>query len=318
MASTGLAIARPQTDERERPRILVADDDPDILFLLGRLLERDGYDVVKAPDGTEALRLARESRPDLLLLDVSMPGADGYSVCRELQADGPSAPPVIFLTANAHTSARVSGLDAGAVDYITKPFEPAELKARVRAALRTKEAKDALATEAATDALTGLLNRSQLEPRACQLVALARRHGHRLACLMIDLDHFKVVNDTYGHAAGDAVLVEAARRFRQVTRASDAIFRYGGEEFLALLPETDIEGAVTIAEKLRLALAVAPVVFAPEDGSIVAIPVRASVGAATWQDGLESAARLIAAADEALYQAKALGRDRVEVAPAGS
>jgi diguanylate cyclase (GGDEF)-like protein len=296
-------------------RILIADDDPDILMLLRMVLAREGYEVVAASDGLEALRMAREHAPDLCLLDVSMPGADGYMVCRELQQLGPSAPPVIFLTAHAHTNARVSGLDAGAVDYVTKPFEREELRARVRAALRTKTAKDALAAEAATDALTGLLNRTSLETTVPELVELARRNGTPLTCLMIDLDHFKQVNDTYGHAAGDRVLVETASRFAATVRKSDVLIRYGGEEFLLLLPGTNADGAVTMAARLRDALEARPVVWRadPRDNS-VEIQVRASIGIAEWHDGYPDGAAMIAAADEALYRAKALGRNRVELA----
>ena len=212
MASIEAGHEHAEAGQEEPIRILVADDDPDILFLVSRLLERAGYDVVRARDGREALQLARETLPDLLILDVSMPGADGYAVCRAIQADGPNAPPVIFLTANALTAARVDGLDAGAVDYIVKPFEPDELTARVRAALRTKTVRDVLATEASTDPLTGLLNRNHLGTRLAELVAAARRYGRPLACLMFDIDHFKAVNDTYGHLAGDGVLREVAAR----------------------------------------------------------------------------------------------------------
>jgi diguanylate cyclase (GGDEF)-like protein len=302
-------------DGTGRPCVLIADDDPDILFLVRRLLEREGYEVVQAPGGDEALRLARERSLDLLILDVSMPGTDGHAVCRELQVDGADAPPVIFLTAHAHTSARVSGLDAGAVDYVTKPFQPDELRARVRAALRQKTVKDVLANEAATDALTGLLNRSQLESRIREMAALAGRHGRPFACLMIDLDRFKAINDTYGHSAGDAVLMEAARRFERQKRISDVLIRYGGEEFVALLP-ADEEGALALAERLRAVLAAAPVVFRPDGGQPIEISVRASVGIAHWRRDMDDPAQLVAAADAALYRAKALGRNRVEVAAA--
>lgn len=303
-----------QGAEESRPRILVADDDPDILSLLGHLLRKAGYEVITATDGNEALALAREHDPDLLVLDVSMPHADGYTVCRQIQEDGLAAPPVIFLTAHAHTSARVNGLDAGAVDYITKPFDPDELRARVRAVLRTKTARDALAVEAATDALTGLLNRSQLGPRVSELVSAARRHGRPLACLMIDLDHFKAVNDTYGHPAGDAVLAEAARRFDSVRRAEDVLIRYGGEEFLALLPDTDAEGAVVAADKLRAALAAGPVSVETDGGPPLEITVRASIGVACWDATMADASLLVAASDEALYRAKAAGRNQVQLA----
>jgi diguanylate cyclase (GGDEF)-like protein len=298
--------------EQATARIVVADDDPDILTLVVRVLAREGHEVLPASNGTEALELARRQEPDLLLLDVSMPEMDGYAVCRALQESGAASPSVIFLTAHAHTSARVMGLDAGAVDYVTKPFEPNELRARVRAALRTKTERDALAVEASTDALTGLLNRSQLGTRLSELVSFARRQGRPLGCLMIDLDHFKAVNDTYGHGVGDAVLAEAARRFGHATRPSDIVFRYGGEEFLVLLPETDLQGSLGVAERLRDALGSTPVTFAGDGAPPVDISVRASVGAASLTDGMADGSVLVAAADAALYRAKAQGRDRIE------
>jgi diguanylate cyclase (GGDEF)-like protein len=302
----------PRKGDGSPVRILVADDDPDILTMVSTLLSREGYGVIPAANGNEALSLARSASPDLLVLDVAMPGMDGYAVCREIRSAGPDAPPVIFLTARVETQDRVVGLDAGAVDYVVKPFSAAELRARVRAALRTKLDTDRLIEAAATDPLTGLLNRSQLGPRVAELVAASRRTGRPLACLMVDLDFFKTVNDTYGHQAGDAVLVEVARRLTEAKRASDVLVRYGGEEFLALLPETDLDGALVVAEKLRSAIAEEPVVFRSEAHGPIAISVRASVGVSWLDDDMYDAALLVAAADDALYRAKERGRNRVE------
>lgn len=315
MEASGLgtrAAAAARKGEGSPLRILVADDDADILTMVSTLLSREGYSVLPAANGIEALALARSARPDLLVLDIAMPGLDGYAVCREIRESGPEAPPVIFLTARAETQDRVIGLDAGAVDYVVKPFSAAELRARVRAALRTKRDTDRLRVAAATDPLTGLMNRGQLGPRVAELVASSRRTGRPLACLMVDLDFFKTVNDTYGHQAGDAVLVEVARRLEQVKRASDVLVRYGGEEFLALLPETDLDGALVVAEKLRAAIAEAPVVFEPETDGPIEISVRASVGVSWLDEGMYDATLLVAAADDALYRAKERGRNRVE------
>ena len=315
MASIEVGHEHAEADEgADSTWILVADDDPDMLSLVTRLLERAGYRVVRAPDGLEALRLAIKRLPDLLILDVSMPGMDGYAVCRAIQAEvGPNAPPVIFLTAHAHTSARVEGLDAGAVDYIVKPFEHPELTARVRAALRAKTVRDVLATEAATDALTGLLNRSQLGPSLDGLVAAARRFGRPLGCLMADIDHFKAVNDAHGHLAGDQVLREVAARFRAGQRESDVLVRFGGEEFLALLPETDALGARTLAERLRVRIGGSPIAICPEVGASYEVQVRVSIGVACWSERMSDGAMLVAAAEDALDRAKRAGRDRVEV-----
>lgn len=290
------------------PLVLVADDDGVTRAMVGSWLARSGYEVVVARDGEEALRLARERRPDLLLVDVTMPAMDGYDVCRAVQADGGTPPPVIFLTAHGKAAARVTGLDAGAVDYIVKPFDQAELIARVRAALRTKAVRDGLVEQAARDGLTGLLNRRELDLRAQEAFALARRHGRELSCLMLDIDHFKQVNDVHGHAAGDAVLREVARQLGAVCRAADVVARYGGEEFVVLLPETPARAAVATADKLRSVLSARRF-----DADGAGIPIRASIGVASLTKEMGTYESLYAAADEALYRAKQLGRDRSEL-----
>jgi two-component system cell cycle response regulator len=267
-----------------------------------------GYEVIAASDGDQALQLAGEYGPDLLLVDVTMPGRDGYDVCRAIQAESSTAPPVIFLTAHGQTNARVAGLDAGAVDYIVKPFANEELVARVRAALRTKAVRDGLADTAARDGLTGVFNRRGLDACAAQAVALARRHSRPFSCLLLDIDHFKQVNDTYGHAVGDRVLREAARRIREHSRVTDTVGRYGGEEFVVLLPETSGHEAVAAADKLRAHLGSIPVVV-----GTTSIAIRASIGVAAWSKAMGAAADLDAAADQALYRAKDLGRNRTEL-----
>jgi diguanylate cyclase (GGDEF)-like protein len=293
-------------------QILVADDDEDIRTMVSTALRRDGYGVIEATDGDEALELARERAPDLLVLDVSMPGRSGFDVCRELRHASPASPPVLFLTARSETRDRVEGLDAGAVDYVVKPFSLAELAARVRAALRTKFAEDRLREQATLDSLTGLLNRGQLAERVGALVAAARRDGKPLACLMIDLDRFKTVNDSHGHQAGDAVLAEVGRRLRRSLRMSDIALRYGGEEFLALLPDTDLTGALSAAKKLRRALTSRPVSYDVPAASPVQIPIRVSIGVACLDDRTQDGTLLVAAADSALYRAKERGRGRIE------
>jgi diguanylate cyclase (GGDEF)-like protein len=294
--------------ESQKSVVLVADDDRVTRAMVSSWLSGAGYEVIGAADGEQALDLAREHDPDLLLVDVTMPGRDGYEVCRAIQAESRTPPPVIFLTAHGQTNARVAGLDAGAVDYIVKPFANEELVARVRAALRTKAVRDGLVETASRDGLTGVFNRRELDARAEQTVALAVRHGRPVACLLLDIDHFKQVNDVYGHAAGDTVLRESARRICQASRISDIVGRYGGEEFVVLLPETDGEGAVAAADKLRAELASTAVVVGE-----TSITVRASVGAAVWSATMSTVADLYAAADRALYRAKELGRDRTEL-----
>ncbi|MEA2134992.1 MAG: hypothetical protein QOC68_2901 [Solirubrobacteraceae bacterium] len=296
------------TRDDQTSLVLVADDDGVTRAIVTSWLKGAGYAVIAASDGDQALQLAREQQPDLLLVDVTMPGRDGYEVCRAIQAESATPPPVIFLTAHAQTDARVAGLDAGAVDYIVKPFASEELVARVRAALRTKAVHDGLADRAARDGLTGLFNRRELDARAEQAVALATRHGRPFSCLLLDLDHFKQINDTHGHAAGDTVLRDAAQRIYDASRVSDIVSRYGGEEFVVLLPETNGEEAVAAADKLRALLSATPVAV-----GTTSISIAASIGVASWSEGMRTPGDLYAAADEALYRAKELGRDRTEL-----
>jgi diguanylate cyclase (GGDEF)-like protein len=322
VTSPHLSEARALDVSEARPLVLVADDDPDIRELVALLLRSQGYEVVQARDGDEALRIARERDPDLLLVDVGMPGVDGFAVCREIQGSGPTAPPVVFLTANAGTDERVTGLDAGASDYIVKPFVARELAARVRAVLRTKARQDDLAAEAARDALTGLLNRRQLDARVDEAVALARR-GRPWACVMIDLDGFKDTNDAYGHVVGDRVLTTLAERLRASVRASDVVGRYGGDEFVVLIQTTG-DAATVVAHKIWEALTAAPVALedgeaglsAAPDGARREIRVGASVGVASWDETMAEAEAFVSAADSAMYAAKRLGGNRIVAAVA--
>lgn len=288
--------------------VLVADDDESIRLLLTMLLEESGYQALAAEDGRMAVDLALEHRPDIAILDVMMPIMDGFDACRALKADRRTANmPVILLTALAQTPSKVEGLDIGASDYVTKPFESAELLARVRAALAQKNQRDRLAAEALTDALTTLTNRRGLEQQLEQLLAHTGREHEPLSLLLFDADHFKSVNDTYGHHIGDVVLAALAQRARETMRAQDVIGRFGGEEFLAILPSATAEAAVAAAERLR--------------GYVEATPIRTpagpvgvtvSVGVTTTVHGAEmERSALIAMADRALYAAKRTGRNRV-------
>jgi diguanylate cyclase (GGDEF)-like protein len=293
------------------PLVLVADDDPVMRAVVHAWLTQAEYEVILAEDGDAALALAIEHDPDLLLIDVSMPGLDGFEVCRALLKAVPTPPPVIFLTAHGDTQSRVAGLDAGAVDYVVKPLVCDELVARVRAALRTKAVRDDLIKHAGLDPLTGVLNRRELDARARVAIAHAERYDRALTCAMLDIDHFKAINDRYGHAAGDAVLREAATRISESCRASDTIGRYGGEEFVVLLPETRVEDAAVLAERLRCRFDDHGLTF---EGTTVHVTV--SIGVAPWEPGVTVPASLYSAADRALYTAKDLGRNRIElVAP---
>ncbi|MCA1621196.1 MAG: diguanylate cyclase [Acidobacteria bacterium] len=309
--------------EAPAPLILVADDEPVILALIKRRLEWEEYRVVTAEDGGRAVEAARRALPDLIILDVMMPVLDGLQACRLLKDDPATRDiPVIFLSALDDTDTKVSGLALGADDYVSKPFRVEELLARVRVAIRLKRERDCLrqraeelrrSAEAAsemsmTDALTGLLNRYGLQRALQRELSEARRYARPLSCLLLDIDFFKAVNDTYGHAAGDAALVQAARALTESVRGSDVVCRYGGEEFLVLAPETAAPGAAALAEKIRQAFSTR--LFG--DGART-FPLTLSVGVAELRDS-ESGNDMIARADEALYHAKQSGRDRVEAA----
>lgn len=307
----------------QAPKLLVADDEQPILDLLKRRLEALGCTVFTLAGGSRVVRTARDLMPDLILLDVMMPDLDGFSVCQALKADALVRDiPVIMMTARSEVDSRIKGLELGAHDYVPKPFEASELVARIRAALRVKQLQDELKEAnrrlerlATSDPLTDLPNRRTFDEQFFLAVERSRRSGEALSVMMIDLDRFKRINDTYGHAAGDAVLVETARRFAEAIRRADLLARYGGEEFCLLLPDTDVLGAITMAARLRELLEAEPIAFQPGPREApVAIEVRASIGIAIWQPELEGVGDLIALADRALYRAKSLGRDRVELA----
>ena len=305
------------------PLILVADDEPVNLALIRRRLEWEHYRVETAEDGGQAVEAARSVLPDLIILDVMMPVMDGLQACRLLKEDPATRDiPVIFLSALDDTDTKVRGLGLGANDYVSKPFRVEELLARVSVAIRMKLERDRLrqraeelrrSAEAAsemsmTDALTGLLNRYGLHRALQREMSEARRYDRPLSCLLIDVDFFKLVNDTYGHAAGDTALQQAARVITESVRGSDVVCRYGGEEFLVLAPETGLDGARALADKIRQAFA------ARLFGEAAHVfPLTLSAGAAQLSTD-ESGNDMIARADEALYHVKQTGRDRVEAA----
>jgi two-component system cell cycle response regulator len=294
------------------PLVLVAEDSLVVRAVLRRQLEEHGFRVVEADDGAQALRLCRERFPSVILLDVEMPELDGHQVLAELKGDPRLADtPVVFLTGRTKTDDVVEALRLGAHDYLRKPFDHAELIARVTAAARVKALHDELQRRAEEldrmsrlDALTGLHNRRHLDEHVRATVSAAKRRKQWLAVLMVDVDHFKEVNDSLGHAAGDEVLCEVARRLTRALRAEDVPGRWGGEEFLVLLPQTDPDGAAVVAERVRSLIAKGPVKLA--DGQV---PVTVSVGLASGlgPDGDD----LVHRADTALYEAKAAGRNRV-------
>ncbi|WP_018946479.1 diguanylate cyclase [Thioalkalivibrio sp. AKL17] len=294
----------------EPPRILVVDDERINVQMLHEML-RNEYRVSVALDGEQALQRARTVQPSLILLDVQMEGMDGYEVCRRLQADEATRGiPVIFVTAMDSEEDERRGLDLGAMDYITKPFRPSIVQARIRNHLELKRQRDLLNRLSSIDGLTGLANRRHFEHTLEREWKNAARSETSLGLLLLDIDHFKHYNDHYGHQAGDETLIAVAGTVADSTRRpTDLAARYGGEEFVCVLPNTDLDGARTTGETIRAAvheLAI-PSEAAP------AGRVTVSVGATALQPGPEEtgAAMLVHTADQLLYRAKEAGRDRV-------
>jgi len=301
-------------------QVLIAEDDPISRRVLETMLKRWGYETVVACNGSEAWdRLAGAGAPGLAILDWMMPGMSGLNVCRLIrQANRKDYLYIILLTAKGRQEDVIEGMNAGADDYITKPFDSGELRVRLRAAQRILDlqselisTREALREQATHDFLTGLWNRSAILDMFYDEIARAQREEKSVGVMMCDLDHFKKVNDTYGHKAGDRVLCEAAKRLQQTARPYDRIGRYGGEEFLVIVPGCDLTSTGFAAERARAAMAAEPVVL--PDGTN--IPVMISIGVAAKLGGSKSDAEtIIFLADEALYRAKRNGRDRVELA----
>ena len=295
--------------------ILVADDSMVVRAVLRRQLEADGHTVVEAVDGEDAITACREHRPDVVLLDVEMPVLDGHSTLERLKADPDLKDiPVVFLTGRVDTADVGTGLRLGAHDYLRKPFEANELMARVSAALRAKELQDELRRRNAEldrvsriDMLTNIYNRRHLDEHLRRAISGARRHGRTVGVLLVDIDHFKDVNDQYGHLAGDAVLKEVAARLQGAMRTEDALGRWGGEEFIAVLTDTPGEAIGVLAERMRQAIASTP--FVLDDGTRIRVTV--SIGHTA---GTEDAEVLVHRSDDALYVAKEAGRNQVAAA----
>lgn len=306
-------------------KILIVDDSVENRQLLFRTLGRAGYEIFEAGDGKEGLSRAFELLPDLILLDIIMPELDGYQVCEALKKDPRTTDiPVIFLSAKTETKDKIKGLGSGGVDYITKPFDRGEVLARVQTQLKIRkltveliqaniellkknteleEANTAITQLMRTDPLTGLANRRYFLEILDKLMSLARRHHTPLSLVMADLDHFKAINDAYGHAWGDQVLKDFGLLLKNNSRKEDLPARFGGEEFIVALPLADLPEAIDWAERIRLGLE--ELVW-----DQIKSKVTGSFGISQFhpEDTPES---FIERADKALYQAKAAGRNRV-------
>jgi diguanylate cyclase (GGDEF)-like protein len=294
----------------KRSVILIVDDTVANIEILNAALEGD-YDICFATSGEEALAIAIETQPDLILLDVLMPGIDGYEVCRRLKANPLVADvPVIFVTGRNDQEAEVQGLLVGAIDYVTKPISPVIVRARVRNHLEMKFMRDRLAELAATDALTGMNNRRRLEQSLTLETARLARSNDWLSVIMVDIDFFKQFNDTYGHPAGDRCILLVGQAINKaVRRAVDLTARYGGEEFVAVLPGATYEAAMMVAHNI---LDQVHDLDIPHTWSAAAAHVSVSLGVATARCApAADPARWIRAADLQLYEAKAAGRNRV-------
>ncbi len=300
-------------------KVLIAEDDPISRRMLQAFLTKSGYDVVAVADGLEALRLlGDENAPSLAVLDWMMPGMEGPEVCRRIRQI-PDRPYIymLLLTALNQKGDLLQGLESGADDYLTKPFDAQELRARLRVGQRIVDlqdsliaARDELRFQATHDTLTGIFNRGVVLEAAHRERARQVRNGGAFAVILVDLDHFKQINDTYGHLSGDTVLKEAAQRMVHCVRSYDTVGRYGGEEFLILVPSADESGALGLAERIREALRSSPVMTIAGSVSMTA---SFGVAVSTERAPLE-AETILLHADDALYRAKERGRDRVELA----
>jgi diguanylate cyclase (GGDEF)-like protein len=315
-------------DLNQTAKILVVDDDADTVTTITDWLSRKGFTVVAGNNGKEALNLAAEERPDLALLDVSLPDVDGIEVASRLQADRrTSGIPIIFVTGRKEVRYKVACFEAGADDYVTKPFDFIEVETRLRAVLKKKELSEELqrANRALrranrtlkklliTDEKTKLHNYRFFRERIVDEFKRAARYRLPLSCIMLDLDHFKDINDTLGHRIGDRVLEEFGRVLTDTARETDLVIRYGGEEFIILLPHTDAARAVTVAERIRRSTMTRT--FTADEAPL---KLTVSCGVATFPTNptVRNEEDLVRTADEALYAAKKGGRNRTEADPA--
>ena len=294
-----------------RPKLLVVDDQPINIRIINELFRAD-CDMHMATGGEQAIAISQSLQPDLILLDIMMDGMDGLEVCRLLKSDPATAAiPVIFITAKGDENDEALGLELGAVDYISKPLNPAIVRSRVKTHLTLKIQGDYLKGLASLDGLTGIPNRRAFDLRLADAWSQASREGTALSLIMIDIDYFKRYNDHFGHLAGDQCLSLVATALADsVNRPYDMAARYGGEEFACILPDTNLQGALKVASMLRTNISELKIAHPASD---VSEQLTLSMGVASLQPRIGSdSAELIALADEQLYQAKHNGRDRVQ------
>lgn len=292
-------------------KVLIADDDALSRKILEDCLSEWGYDIVMANNGYEAWSiLEKNDRPNMAVLDWMMPGMDGVEICRRLRRlNLPNYVYVILLTARSKREDVINGLESGADDYIIKPFNREELKSRLKIGQRIIELEQRILRLASTDYLTGLLNRRAFLERLERELNRCQREANHMGIIIIDIDHFKRVNDNFGHQVGDMVLQEFSRTLVKLCRVYDFIGRYGGEEFIVCLPGADKWNTYQIAERMRSTTENKNILLPDKESSI---NITASFGIASLEPGqIKSADRLINEADEALYLAKEQGRNRI-------
>jgi two-component system cell cycle response regulator len=307
-----------------KARILLVEDSTTQAKATRDSLQKKGYDVLWADSGAAAIKAVLTMSPDVVLLDRVLPDMSGTEVCRWIKhTEQTKGVPVIMLTVRGSLDDKVTGIESGADDYLAKPCNDVELHAKIHAALRIKALQDALKQKnrelsellakvgsmAVTDVLTGLYNRRHFDDELDAEWKKSRRYRYSIACLLIDIDFFKSINDTYGHKAGDSVLRELSVILRKNVRDTDTVARWGGEEFIVLLPHTDTDGGYVVASSLLERIS------RHEFGQVPGRHITVSIGLSCSGPATQGKERLIEEADKALYEAKKNGRNRIECAP---
>jgi len=292
----------------ENKTILIVDDDVSNIDILVELLDKK-YDLIPAMDGEFALEVANEDKPDLILLDIMMPIMDGFEVCKRLKEnENTKNIPVIFITANSNEDNIEEAYNIGGTDYVTKPFRPKELLSRVEKELHIQDMINRLKLMASIDSMTGLFNRGYLIDISKSFLNLAKRDKNNTSIMMIDIDKFKNINDSYGHIVGDDVINTLASLLQKLSRKSDIVSRWGGEEFMILLPETNIDGAVVIAQKIRKD--VEDLVISLDNNRKLKLTISIGVSMVDNENDTDIQSP-INRADKLLYEAKNSGRNKV-------
>ena len=298
------------TENKSQLSVLIIEDHPDQRDLLAIVLQREGYKVVTAANGLEALEKLEQDEVHIALSDIMMPKMDGFELINKIRSNSALRHIyIILITARIQEGDRVRGLDLGADDYITKPFSFSELLARVRVGSRVVQYQQHLEYQTQIDSLTGLFNRRAFEKKIGEEFERSKRYGHPLSVVILDIDNFKKINDTYGHHGGDAALVRISEILRERSRRSDFPSRFGGEEFVLVLPETDQDSAIQVARKFHEEIRSCS--FGTDDKPFV-LTVSMGLTSSTKKE-YSDWREMVADADCALYQAKNTGKDRIEI-----